>query len=181
MTRRPSARDLSGWTVTGGPGRRGRAVPPLPGGGVDWSRPRCEPDNRPHVVLGRLLAVLGPLLAALPALWFGLPLSQHLGIRAADWLLGHGLSVWLLVAAPVGLLLVLAGTVGMVRSDRPARARARVAVTTMPLQVPSPVSYPAGQLVFRAFDSPAMRPAPVQAGPAPMALPTQVQDGRWSA
>jgi hypothetical protein len=182
MTHQTSARDLSGWTVTGGPGSRGRAVPPLPGGGVDWSRPRCEPDNRPHVVLGRLLAVAVPLLAALPAMWFGLPLSERLGIRAADWLTGHGLSAWLLVTGPVGLLLVLAGVTGLVRSGRPFPARAassaRVRVDVTATQAPESSSgmYPAGQLVFRVFDSPALQPASVEPTQGPTVL-----EGRWSA
>jgi hypothetical protein len=145
---------------------------------VDWARPRCGPDNRPLVVLGRLLAVALPLLAALPALWFGLPLSQRLGIRAADWLTGHGLSAWLLVTGPIGLLLVLAGVTGLVRSGRPfparATASARVRVDVAATQAPA--GYPAGQLVFRVFDSPALQPASVEPAQGPAVL-----EGRWSA
>jgi hypothetical protein len=169
---------VAGWTVIGGPGARGREARPLPGGGVDWSRPRCEPDNRPHVVLGRLLAVAAPLLAALPAMWFGLPLSERLGIRAADWLTGHGLSAWLLLTGPVGLLLTLAATVGLIRSGGPARtrtttaARVRVHVTS----VPPSMSYPAGQLVFRVVGSPALQPTSVEPTQGPTVL-----EGRWSA
>jgi hypothetical protein len=154
----------------------------MPGGGVDWSRPRCEPDNRPVVVLGRLFAVAVPLLGALPALWFGLPLSCRVGVRAADWLTERGLNAWLLLSAPVGLLLASAGVVGLARSGRPVWARA-IASARVPVDVTAtqaPVAYPLGQLVFRAFDSPAMRPAASPALVEPVPVPAALE-GRWSA
>ena len=179
MSRRYSG---PGWTVTGGPGSRGRQLPPLPGGGVDWSRPACEPDNRPHLLVGRALAVFTPILAVGPVLWFAIPVMDRFWVRVGAWLAVHDVNVSMVLAGVAGTILAGCGVVGLVRScgsaaPRSATAdsgRVRVDVTTVP---PPVVPYPVGQLVYRVFDSPAMLGAPAQP-PQGRALPPQ---GRWSA
>ena len=182
-----------GWTVTGDSRSRGRQLPPLPGGGIDWFRPRCEPDNRPHVIAGRALAVSTPILAVLPVLWFGIPVTNRFSIWVGAWLAAHPVNASMVLAAVAGAVLAGCGVVGLVRScgsasPRPATAasgRVRVDVTTV-IPPPPAVPYPVGQLVFRVFDSPAMLGAATppgdttqlaQAPPRGRALP----QGRWSA
>ena len=173
-------RDLSGWLVTGGSGCSGRDVPPLAGGGVDWSRPRCEPDNRLHVRLGRALVVFGPLLAALPVVWLGLVANQRLmrsgfpaWAAAQDW---HTVGHYALWAVGLAGATALGGYLSQVLFAGPA-GPGRVQVTVASPEMPqTAVSYPGGQLVFRRFDSPALLP-PSHDAPA---LPSADQ-GRWSA
>jgi hypothetical protein len=180
-----------GWTVTGGPGSRGRQVPPLPGGGIDWSRPRCEPDNRPHVVAGRALAVFGPILAVLPVLWFAIPMTDRLSARLAARLAEHDVNMPMLLAAAAGTILAICAVAGLVRSCGSAPPRAATAgsgrVQVDVTAVQPPVGwYPAGQLVYRVFDSPAMLPAATE--PADTTQPggtgrqgRALPQGRWSA
>ena len=188
MTRRLGRRDLSGWTVTGGSGCSGREARRLPGGGVDWSRPRCEPDNRLHVRAGRLLGVVGPLLAALPVMWFGLVLQQRLQTsRFAAWVFGLDWTViahralWVLALAAAALLGGYLARVWPTPSRRRLPAPVDVTVTT-----PTPGPYPVGQVLYRRFDSPVMLPTgtpSVPAGePAAIASGRTIQgQGRWSA
>ena len=161
MSRRYSG---PGWTVTGGPGSRGRQLPPLPGGGVDWSRPACEPDNRPHLLVGRALAVFTPILAVGPVLWFAIPVMDRFWVRVGAWLAVHDVNVSMVLTGVAGTILAGCGVVGLVRScgsaaPRSATAdsgRVRVDITTVTTVPPPAVTYPVGQLVFRVFDSPAM-------------------------
>ena len=189
MTRRPGPRlgkrDLSGWTHTGGSGCSGREVSPLAGGGVDWSRPRCEPDNRLHVQLGRAAAVFVPLLAGLPVFWFGLVLNQRLirsgfpaWVASQDW---HAVWHYLLWGAGLAAATVLGGYLSRVLFA-PAPGSARVEVTVASSRPPGPAQpYPAGQLVYRRFNSPALL-QPHGDVPAPLAaLPSPDDQGQWSA
>lgn len=150
---------LTGWTRTGGRGSRGRVVAPLPGGDIDWARPRCEPDNGLRAVLGRLAPFIAFQVIGLPTATALLWVSNLPGYRAGYISVAEAmpgpfiLGSLQLVALAVGFaaLLTWRFKVWLERRDL-ATVEVRVAVTASPLDP----GIPCGQLVYRRFDSPAL-------------------------
>ena len=159
-------RRLAGWTHTGGMGCRGRETPRMPDGSPEWSRPAHEPDNSLCAVAGRLLLV-GTLYAGMAALFSaGFWVSRQ--PRFAD------ASAWLILSMPgpgtywqagEALAAIAAAVVAGIAAtrwvrSRPVRTAAGVRIEVLP-SVPDP-TIPAGQLVYRRFDSPALAQPPAR-------------------
>lgn len=175
---RNDRRQLDGFTRTGSRQSRGQEVPALPGGGIDWSRPRCEPDNSLRAILGRLAPFLLIQIVGLPIALGGLwavnqePVTRATGalIEAMPGGVVAG-ALQLSVLFVLGLLAIAFGVPAWTRSLRgPAGARVEVAVHSM--SGPLDAGIARGQLVFRRYDSPALTPAAA----TPPALPPGVDD-----
>ena len=154
----------------------------MPDGSPDWLRPAHEPDNSIRAMAGRLAAVAALNLFAIAgsgaSVW--LTLQPWFLDLTAGFLLslpGPGL-VWQSVQALAVLLVVPAALVWagrrlrtLLRERRAGLSSPRVAVEV--LAGSTDPAIPAGQLVYRRFDSPAL------AGPA--SLPDLPEIGQVEA